>query len=364
VKTWLEIYEETLTDLEDFLETIPSKNTKRSYRNGIMRMEEFLGHSLTKLIRSPEASKQITKFYSWLKNEKGYSQNSCRNLVNGPVQFLKYFGTEIKLRKSLGIYRSEVCLSDHLLTIDEVQRMASLANLREQVILEVLLLGLRVSDASRLEKKDFDRLNEDPPVPLRIYARKEGTIYRTYVCAEFQELLRLYLPTLEKDNKYLLTGKRKGSHIDNDILNLTIQQLAEKAQIKLNGNLRWHCGRKLVLRSCAELGISTWVAKALTGKSISKDMATYLEGIDLKKDFIKLHSVLKLKRSSVNSNVGDLRQALDLVMKALRKTLERELALKSTVKLKDLSDEEFLKVYVNWISQASVSQKRKIRRRA
>ena len=40
-----------------------------------------------------------------------------------------------------------------------LQRMASLANLREQVILEVLLLGLRVSDASRLEKEDFDRLN-------------------------------------------------------------------------------------------------------------------------------------------------------------------------------------------------------------
>jgi len=45
-------------------------------------------------------------------------------------------------------------------------------------------------------------------------------------------------------------------------------------------------------------------------------------------------------------------------MKALRKTLERELALKSNVKLKDLSDEEFLKVYVKWISQASVKSQK------
>lgn len=312
-----------MTELEDFLETIPSKNTKRSYKNGIKRMEEFLGYSLTKLIKSPEASKQITKFYSWLKNERRYSQNTCRNLVNGPVQFLKYFGTEIKLRKSLGIYRSEFCLSDHLLTIDEVQRMASLANLREQVILEVLLLGLRVSDASRLERKDFDRLNEDPPVPLRIYAKKEGTIYRTYISAEFQELLRLYLPTIEKETKYLLPGKRKGSHIDNDILNLTLQQLAEKAQVKLNGNLRWHTGRKLVLRSCAELGINQWSAKALTGKSISKDMATYLEGLDLKKDFLKLHSVLKLKHTKESNRVGDVEKTVDMLKETLT-TLEKE----------------------------------------
>lgn len=201
--------------------------------------------------------------------------------------------------------------------------MASLANLREQVILEVLLLGLRVSDASRLEKEDFDRLNEDPPVPLRIYARKEGTIYRTYISAEFQELLRLYLPALEKETKYLLLGKRKGSHIDNDILNLTLQQLAEKAQIKLNGNLRWHTGRKLVLRSCAELGLNQWSAKALTGKSISKDMATYLEGLNLKKGFLKLHSVPKLKPTKVSNRVGDVEKTVDMLKETLT-TLEKE----------------------------------------
>lgn len=99
-----------------------------------------------------------------------------------------------------------------MLTIDEVQKMASIANLKEQMILEILLLGLRVSDASRLEKEPFDRLDEKPPVPLMIYARKEGTIYRTYISQEFQELLKLYLPTLRKKEKYLFPGKRKGSY--------------------------------------------------------------------------------------------------------------------------------------------------------
>ena len=313
-----------MTLLEDFLETIPSKYTKKSYRHGIKKMEEYLGYPITKLIKSPDASKEVTKFYTWLK-EQGYSQNSRRNLVNGGIQFLKHNGTQITLRKSLGIYRTEVCISDHLLTIEEVQKMASIADLREQVILEILLLGLRVSDASRLEKESFDRLDEEPPVPLMIYARKEGTIYRTYISEEFQELLKLYLPTLGKNEKYLFPGKRKGSHIDNDVLNQTIQRLAKKAQIKIKGNLRWHVGRKLVLRTGAELGINMWSLKALTGKTISADMATYLEGLKLKDDFIKLHSVLRLKTSKANGRVNTLVEATDLVLRVLRKMCLKEL---------------------------------------
>lgn len=89
----------------------------------------------------------------------------------------------------------------------------------------------------------------------------------------------------------------KGKHISNDALNWTLQELAKRANLKINGNLRWHCSRKVVLRTAAELGINQWFAKALTGKSIPKDIATYIEGLDLKKDFLKLHNVLRIKKA-------------------------------------------------------------------
>ena len=61
-----------MTNLNDFLEGIPSKATRKSYRNGIKKFEEFLGYPIEKLIGSSNAGKQIEKFYVWLK-EKGYT---------------------------------------------------------------------------------------------------------------------------------------------------------------------------------------------------------------------------------------------------------------------------------------------------
>lgn len=101
------------------------------------------------------------------------------------------------------------------------------------------------------------------------------------------------------------------------------------------------------------------IIKILSFKSVPEDVLTYfLDRDDLRKAWQRVIHALPLEPRA-NGRVTDLQEAVDLVMKALRKTLERELALKSNVKLKDLSDEEFLKVYVKWISQASVSQKRK-----
>ena len=77
------------------------------------------------------------------------------------------------------------------------------------------------------------------------------------------------------------------------------------------------------MRSCAELGLNQWSAKALTGKSISKDMATYLEGLNLKKGFLKLHSVPKLKPTKVSNRVGDVEKTVDMLKETLT-TLEKE----------------------------------------
>lgn len=107
--------------MEDFLSTIQSPQTRKSYRNGIRKFEEFLKGPIENVLGSVDASKNVGKFFVWLKSN-GYAHNSARNMVNGPIQFLKYFDTQVKYRKSLGMYRTEMTTRDHLLTIAEFRR--------------------------------------------------------------------------------------------------------------------------------------------------------------------------------------------------------------------------------------------------
>ena len=53
----------TMGQLEDFLETIASKYTRKNYVYGIKKFEEWYGNSITKLVKSPDATKTVEKFF-------------------------------------------------------------------------------------------------------------------------------------------------------------------------------------------------------------------------------------------------------------------------------------------------------------
>lgn len=280
-----------MAKVKDWLEGIPSPHTRKSYKNGLTKFEEFYGKGIETLIKSENAGKVIEKFYVWLK-EKGYSQNSCRNIINAPIQFLKYFGTQVKYRKSIGMYKTVATTRDHRITIGEVQSMAKVADLREQILLETFLLGLRIGDISRLEWKTFD-VDGKLPIPILIHTRKEDVVARTFISEEFKELLAKYIANLDKSNKYLFQSSRLG-HLSQKRINAIFKDLGKRAGIKSNGLFRWHIGRKLFLRTCAELGVNQWNAKLMCGKNVSADIATYINGVSLKNDFLKVSKVLCL----------------------------------------------------------------------
>ena len=339
-----------MTKLTDFLEGIPSKATRKSYKNGIRKFEEFLGYPIEKLIGSSNAGKQIEKFYVWLK-EKGYTQNSCRNIVNGPIQFLKFFDTQVKYRRSLGIYRTEISTKDHRLTVSELQEMGSVANLKEQVILEVFIFGLRVSDACRLEWKLFDVGNQEAPIPIEILTRKKGQVAKAFINQEFKEILDKYLLNLDQNNKYLLQSARK-AHLDEETLNWILKDLAKRANLNLRGNLHWHCGRKLFMRTAASLGINQWNARMMIGKAVSKDILTYVNGVNLAKDFLKVSNVLKLKAVQANGRIGSMEEMVQLLARALMKMIEQEKrgrpwgAMLGMLAKGKLSEKEYLEQYL------------------
>lgn len=329
--------------LEDFLETIPSKYTRKNYRNGIKKFESWYGKSIVTLIGNPEASKLVEKFYVYLKEK--HCQNTARNQTNAVIQFLKYYKTSLEIRKALGIYKTEVSLKDHLLTIEELRKMYDLADLKEKVILELGLLGFRIGDVITLKKSDFN-LNAETPIEFKRRARKEGTVYHTFISQELKELLELYLPTLK--GEYLFEGQRKGTHAKAETLNKILKDLAKRANIQLHGHLHWHCFRKLILRRGSELGIPSWNLKLLTGKSVPYSDETYLAGINLREDFLRLHNDLSLRKTVVNNKIANIEVMVNLMAKALAKLLMKELE-KDGVKvmgLTPLSPEQILEIYL------------------
>jgi integrase len=301
--------------VEDWLSAIPSKYTRKSYKHGILKFEEFFGKGIETLIKSEESGKTIEKYYAWLK-EKGYVQNSCRNLVNAPIQFLKYFHTTVEYRKKLGMYRSVRTTRDHRLSISDVQEMAKVSDLREQILLEVLLLGLRIGDVVNLEWKTFD-VNGEPPIPIQIITKKEQVEAQSFISSEFKELLDKYLPTLDKKNRYLFQSKK--GNLTTKRIDGILKDLGNRAGIKTHGLFRWHIGRKLFLRTCAELGVSSWSAKLMCGKAIPESDDTYVHDAELKNDFVKVSKVLRLRQEvQGNGRVSDMQKELEELRQAMR----------------------------------------------
>jgi hypothetical protein len=126
-----------MAKMEDWLGTIPSPQTRKNYRNGIRRFEEFYQKSIESLLElsDVECGHVVEKFYSHLK--QNHPQNTCRNLVNASIQDSKHLGKNPKHKKSLGMCRTVLATRDHLITIGEVQQLEKVSGLGEKFCLKL-----------------------------------------------------------------------------------------------------------------------------------------------------------------------------------------------------------------------------------
>jgi len=256
-------------------------------------------------------------------------------VVNTVIQFLKFHGTEVKYRKALQIYKTVPTTRDHRATISEIQAMAKVSDLREQILLEVYLMGFRIGDVALLEWRKFDQ-NGQPPIPVAINTKKEQIVARAFISEEFKKLLDKYLPLLDKSNPFLFQSKRR-KHLSTKQFNNRLKKLVERAGISNHGLFRWHTGRKLFLRTCAELGISSWSAKLMCGKSIPTSDDTYVHDAELITDFKKISEVLRLFPKTI-PQAGNKIKNLE---NALRQVEEENMAFKTRL---DLMQKDFQKL--------------------
>jgi hypothetical protein len=173
-------------------------------------------------------------------------------------------------------------------------------------------------------KADFSsRIEQAPPVQIDILTVKEGIVAHAFISEESVEQLKIYLPTLNQNNKYLWQSARQG-YLDEETINLTLRNLAEKAGLQLTGSIRFHCFRKLFLRTAAELGVNSWNAKLLVGKAVESAIAMYINGVRLKEDFMKISNVLRINEPQSNLRSPTFEEVLDLVSEAQKDDLREK----------------------------------------
>ncbi|MDH5793430.1 MAG: hypothetical protein OEZ18_02565 [Candidatus Bathyarchaeota archaeon] len=92
-----------MAKVEDWLSAIPSKYTRKTYKSGLKKFEQFYRKPIESLLslNDGETGHIIEKFYAWLK-DKGHGQNTCRNLINSPPSISKVFWKEPEIPQGSG----------------------------------------------------------------------------------------------------------------------------------------------------------------------------------------------------------------------------------------------------------------------
>lgn len=176
-------------------------------------------------------------------------------------------------------------------------------------------LGWRISDILSIRRDELPNLEQDPPIEWIRITKKERVAAKSCLSKTTVALLREYLHSIPTHNPYLFHNNSK-SHISDETVNTRLKDLARDARIELgNLKLRWHCFRKMLISQAKNLGVDPDIIKLMVGKSVKKDMLTYMTGIDVKTAFNKLQEVLKIRAFTEESE--DTVEAMESKIKGI-----------------------------------------------
>jgi integrase len=349
--------------VQEFLNSTQNPNTRKEYRYGIKKFVDYYGKSAEKILelrkddltqqegenlveyknRASRFAKEIEKFHNQLL-EQGYSTNTARNLTIGIRQLFRFYQMPVHIRAGSKVTKTIKTSRSFPLRIEHIRKMFAVADLRERVILSMATdLGLRISDFINLKKDDLPPLNQEPPIPFDVMTSKEEVEAHGFLSQETTELLKVYLPTIEKkkDNNYLFPSNGK-SHISDEWLNKLLQRLAEKSKIAMNGkSLTFHCFRKMFLSTAIDSGIGLTAGKKLVGKAIPKSDDTYLTTIKLRQKFIQLKKFQSIKEQPrvETEKIESLKKAIN----TLQEELTRQKLITDTISEENIRTKDELK---------------------
>lgn len=272
--------------------------------------------------RASRYEKLLEKFHGWLLKQ-GYKINTARTLCLGIMQLLRYYNMGITLRTGSPVSQTVVTTSDFILQPEHVRAMFHAAkDLRSKLIVSIGNdLGWRISDILSIKRKELPNLEQDPPIEWIRITEKEKVVAKSCLSSTTVAILKEYLFSFPTKNPYLFHNNTKG-HISDETVNARLRDLTRDTGIELgNTKLRWHCFRKMIISQAKNLGVDPDIIKLLVGKSVKKDMLTYMTGIDVKTAFKKLQEVLGIRAFTEESE--SIVQTMETEIKELKQTVIR-----------------------------------------
>jgi len=336
--------------VQEFLNSLSNPRTRKGYRFGLNKFIEWFGKPAEEILamrqedltqkpgenlieyknRAARFEKEIEKFHSHL-IEKGYSINSARNMTLGIRQLFRYYQMPVTIRSGSKISQTVQTTKNFPLTIEHVRKMFKVANLKERTFLSLSVdTGLRISDFLTIKKADLPPLDKEPPIALTLLTQKEKIPAHCFLSQETIDLLKTYLPTLQKKSNIYLFASNGKSHISDEAISKMLNRLAERAQIDLNGKrLTFHCFRKMFLSASIDSGIGLTAGKKLCGKAIARSDDTYLTTVKLQEKFVQLKRFLTIKESAKLES--DTIEKLEKAVSKLSEELEQQRTITQAV---------------------------------
>jgi integrase len=326
--------------VQEFLDSLPSKGTKKVYKYGLNKFLEWYGKTANVVLeerkddltqrpnedivtyrnRSSNYEKIIESFYNYL-IEKGYKINAAKSVTHGIRQLFRYYHMDVRMRHGSNVNRTVKTQKSFPLTIEHVRKMYAVADFRERVILSMATdLGLRISDFLKIKKRDLPDLSLEAPISFDVMTDKEDVIAKGFLSQETVGVLKKYLETLPEDNPYLFpSNQKKPKPISKTQVGNLLRDLAQKAKIKIkNGkSLSFHCFRKMFVSASIDSGIGLIAGKILCGKTVDSSDSTYLTTVKLRQHFIQLKKFL-----TINEQPKIEAEKMDSLKKAINRLQE------------------------------------------
>ena len=353
--------------VQEFLDSLPSKGTKKVYKYGLKKFFEWYKKTANEVLeerksdltqrpnedivtyrnRSSNYEKIIESFYNYL-IDKGYKINAAKSVTHGIRQLFRYYHMDVRMRKGSNVNRTVKTQKSFPLTIEHVRKMYAVANFRERVLLSMATdLGLRIGDFLEIKKADLPDLSLEAPISFDVMTGKEDVVAKGFLSQETLDLLKKYLETLPDDNPYLFpSNQKKPKPISKTQVGNLLRDLAQKSGIKIkNGkSLSFHCFRKMFVSVSIDSGVGLTVGKILCGKTVDSSDSTYLTTVKLREKFVQLKNFLTIKQSAKLEN--NIVEKLETVVSKLSEELEQQKIVTQAVSGENLKIRKEFKKHV------------------
>jgi hypothetical protein len=293
---------------EEWLESSIKQNTKLHHAKAMSYLKEFMQETPENILkrRTEEAKRFNTRvigFWKWLKESKKLSESTASSYVFGVAGFFSYYELDLKLRGK--IPDTKMKIEGYEPKLEHLQMMFRLGDLQTKLVLSIMRdVPCRVGD---LVKSVIPRIGEGE---FLIESEKENVVGKCYVSEETLELYK----QLEKASLALPTTKGGIAKL--------LERISNVASVPV-----WnpHLLRKLFFTTATNLNINSNVVKVLIFKSVPKDILTYLlNRSELKEAWKQVINAIPME-AKTNGRVDSMQESLDLLMKAFRKMVEKEL---------------------------------------